>query len=209
MSERIKDLGIKLITHDISNALTHIKGYSSLMKETKKENWKEEWIEHIYNPALTIEKLALLANGYTNLGKDPETIKVGEEFQQATEFYPELKEITLLNQCQEMEIRAHQGVVAHLFYNLIHNSLRHGEKVSRITMACKEDKEKKEIIYKDNGKGVTPEEKEIIFEKGFSKKTSLGLGLYIIDKICEYYGWKIKEKGIYGKGAEFIIVIKN
>jgi signal transduction histidine kinase len=53
--------------------------------------------------------------------------------------------------------------------------------------------------------GIPENEKNVIFKEGYGKNT--GYGLYIIQKICESYGWTIKETGKHGKGAQFTITI--
>jgi len=44
-----------------------------------------------------------------------------------------------------------------------------------------------------------------LFQKGFGKST--GLGLYLIRKICEVYGWAVQEKGQPGEGVYFEFTI--
>lgn len=48
-------------------------------------------------------------------------------------------------------------------------------------------------------------EKERIFEKGFGKHT--GLGLFLSREILAITGLSIKERGAYGNGARFEIVV--
>jgi signal transduction histidine kinase len=61
------------------------------------------------------------------------------------------------------------------------------------------------LIYEDNGVGIPKKEKEIIFSEGYGKGT--GYGLYLIRKICETYGWTIKETGKPNTSAKFTITI--
>ena len=83
--------------------------------------------------------------------------------------------------------------------------MKHGEKVSRIRVYCKKIKDGLELIYEDNGVGIPMSEKEDIFEETYGKAT--GHGLYLINRMSEVYGWKIKETGKAGKGAQFTITI--
>ncbi|MCK4885702.1 ATP-binding protein, partial [Candidatus Bathyarchaeota archaeon] len=93
-----------------------------------------------------------------------------------------------------------------LFYNLIDNSLKHGEKVSRIRVHYEEaGKDKLKLVYEDDGVGIPKAEKEKIFTEGYGKDN--GYGLYLIRKMCEVYGWTIKETGKHGKGTQFTITI--
>ena len=56
-----------------------------------------------------------------------------------------------------------------------------------------------------HGIGIPKAEKEKIFREGYGKGT--GYGLYLINKMCEVYGWTIQETGKHGKGARFTITI--
>jgi signal transduction histidine kinase len=84
--------------------------------------------------------------------------------------------------------------------------LKHGQRVSQIRAFYKETEEDQlKLVYEDNGVGVPKGEKEKIFEEKYANRT--GHGLYVIRKICEVYGWNIRETGEYGKGAQFTITI--
>jgi len=88
--------------------------------------------------------------------------------------------------------------------NLIDNSLKHGEKVTQIRIYYKK-KKGIELIYEDNGVGIPKNEKTKIFQEGYGRGT--GYGLYLIKRMCNEYGWTIKETGKHSKGAQFTIII--
>jgi len=93
------------------------------------------------------------------------------------------------------------SLLQQLFYNLIQNSLNHGERVTEIRIRYEEmGKDVLRLIYEDDGIGIPEAEKERIFEEGYGRGT--GYGLYLIRKICEVYGWTIQETGKHGKGAQ-------
>ena len=93
-------------------------------------------------------------------------------------------------------------------YNIIENSLRHGEYVTEMRiMFSVEDDNIGILTFKDNGIGISLGEKEEIFEKGFGKNT--GLGLFLVREIVGITGITIHECGANGKGAEFKITIPS
>ena len=47
--------------------------------------------------------------------------------------------------------------------------------------------------------------KSKLFEVGFTTGNGSGLGLYLVKKIMDVYGWILTEEGEPGKGAKFII----
>lgn len=110
--------------------------------------------------------------------------------------------IQFTNKCSGLIVLA-DSLLRQLFYNLIHNSIVHGQKVNRIRLYYQEEKNQLKLVYDDNG--IQPHEKEKIFEEGYGKGT--GYGLYLIRKICEAYEWTIHETGVPGKGAKFVMTI--
>ena len=60
------------------------------------------------------------------------------------------------------------------------------------------------LFYEDNGVGIPKENKPKIFKEGFTTGGS-GLGLKLIKKMIEAYGWTIEENGVPDKGAQFEI----
>jgi signal transduction histidine kinase len=69
------------------------------------------------------------------------------------------------------------------------------------------DGEGVKLFYEDNGVGVPEANKAKLFDKGFTTGKGSGLGLYLIKKMMDVYGWTITEEGEPGKGAKFTITI--
>lgn len=123
---------------------------------------------------------------------------------EAVQLFPDLQ-VKVVNECHGLTVFA-DSLLRQLFYNLIHNSLTHGEKVNRIRVRFEEaERDQMKLIYEDNGVGIPKAEKERIFNEGYGKGT--GYGLYLIKKMCEVYGWTIRETGKLGKGAQFTMTI--
>ncbi len=88
------------------------------------------------------------------------------------------------------------------FANLMDNTMRHGESASRVRVRhWLEGSGDLVLVWEDDGIGVPPEEKELIFRRGSGKNT--GLGLFLIREILEITGIAITETGEHGKGARF------
>ncbi len=92
-------------------------------------------------------------------------------------------------------------LIEKIFYALIDNSVVHGEKVTRITLSFHEEDDTGVLVYEDNGSGIPPGQKEMIFEHGVGRNH--GLGLYLARGILQVHGISIRETGEYGRGARF------
>ena len=123
----------------------------------------------------------------------------------AVALIPNLRSIEIQNETEGLVVVA-DSLLQQVFYNLIDNSLRHGQNVTRIRLHYIEGDPTK-LIYEDNGVGVPTENKHTIFLECFSTGSGTGLGLFMIKKIMAVYNWIIQETGVSGKGARFEVTI--
>jgi signal transduction histidine kinase len=99
------------------------------------------------------------------------------------------------------------AMIKKVFYNLIDNALRHGDHVTNIIFSARETADGLLIICEDNGIGIPPQNKALIFTKGFGRDS--GLGLFLISEILSITGISIRETGDYGKGARFEMLVQK
>jgi signal transduction histidine kinase len=90
-----------------------------------------------------------------------------------------------------------------LFYNFLDNSLKYGEKVTQIRLSYTKEADEVKLFYEDDGVGIPEANKPKLFDEGFTTGKSTGLGLFLIKKMVEVYGWAITEEGESGRGAKF------
>lgn len=100
-----------------------------------------------------------------------------------------------------------------VFENLIKNSLDAMDKNKGIIEISSDYLPKKDevvITYKDNGKGITKQERKKVFQPGYTtKKHGWGLGLTLIKRIVEdYHEGKIKLKKTGAEGTTFELTFK-
>ncbi len=92
-----------------------------------------------------------------------------------------------------------------VFYNLLDNSIRHGDHVTEIRVFSRNSGGDLVIVWEDNGAGIAADEKERIFEQGFGK--NYGFGLFLSREILSITGITIRETGVPGSGARFEIAV--
>ena len=92
-----------------------------------------------------------------------------------------------------------------VFFNLLDNSIRHGQKVTEIRVTSRQPDDRLILSWEDNGIGIPEEEKDKIFEKGYGKNT--GLGLSLCREILSITGISIQETGEPGRGARFDLTV--
>ncbi|MCW3993438.1 MAG: PAS domain S-box protein [Candidatus Bathyarchaeota archaeon] len=205
-NEKMRVVG-RLTRHDVRNKLSAVTGNIFLTKQKVSGDREAltclddaesavRQVERIFDFARTYEKLGVEELAYMNVEKS---------VREAVSLFADLHGVKLVNDCRGLTVLA-DSLLRQLFYNLIDNSLKYGEKVSKIRISYKEvRKDQLKLVYEDDGVGIPKAEKEKIFREGYGKGT--GYGLYLIRKMCEVYGWTIKETGKQGKGARFTIII--
>ncbi len=207
LNEKLAVVG-SLTRHDVRNKLSGILGCTYLLKtKTALTSEAKQYIEKIEAFVNQAERLFAFSHAYEKIGIEQlNNIKVETCFNEAKALFPELDNIELLNECTNIEVKA-DSLLRQLFYNLIDNSLRHGKKVSKIHLYCKETKDHLKLIYEDNGVGIPKNAKSTLFSGNLSADATKRYGLFTIRKLLDVYGWSIEENGTPGEGARFVITI--
>jgi DNA-binding response OmpR family regulator len=112
--------------------------------------------------------------------------------------------ISLTTDLQNMLIFA-DPMVEKVFFNLLDNAIRHGERVTGIRVSAVRSGTSLMVVWEDNGIGIAAEVKERIFERGFGN--NLGFGMFLAREILSLTDIAITETGIPGKGARFEILV--
>jgi PAS domain S-box-containing protein len=205
INEKLRVVG-SLTRHDVQNKLTLVTGNAYLMK--KKAISDPETLERlrgIEEACRQIVEIFDFARSYETLGEEElRYVDVADAFDKAASQFGDLKGISTDNECKGLIVLA-DSLLTRLFYNLVDNSLKYGEKLTYMRIRMEKGREELKLIYEDDGVGIPLAEKSKLFTKGHGKGT--GLGLYLIKKIMEAYGWAIKETGEPGKSAQFTITI--
>jgi signal transduction histidine kinase len=171
----------------IPELLKHIEGIDLAVKQS----------EEIFEFNRLYEKIGL---------EQLSEIDVAESFEEAIKLHTGANKVSFINDCEKLQVMA-DSMLRQLFYNLIDNSLKHGKKISLIKLCCQQKPDRTTIIYEDNGAGISEENKNKIFT-GYTTGGT-GLGLKLVKKMIEAYGWTIIENGEPQKGARFEITIPN
>ena len=194
----------RITRHDILNQLTAIMGYLDLMREKLHDPQLQEYVGIQIRAAMNIRDQILFTKEYQDIGsQSPRWFNLRQIILSAAEkltLYP----ITFAVHVDRIEIYA-DPLLEKVFYTLLENTLRHGEKVTEIHFSCQERDGGLMIVCEDNGVGVPIGHKEDIFNRKYFKHT--GYGLYLSRTILSITGITITETGIPGTGARFGILV--
>jgi PAS domain S-box-containing protein len=199
-SNRKLNLLNSITRHDLANQLTVVQGYTQLAMIRKPDPVITEFIAKIAAAAEVMQRQIEFTRNYQDLGvQAPAWHRVSESVLAAK---PE--NIALTCSCRDWEVFA-DPMIGKVFFNLFDNAIRHGGKVTAISVGCGLVSGELVITVEDNGVGIPLDEKQKIFGKGFGKNT--GFGLFLVREILAITGIFIHETGAHGRGARFEITV--
>jgi signal transduction histidine kinase len=195
-----------LTRHDIANKLYAAKANTYLLKKKLIDHPELiKYIDAIDETVNQSSKIFEFSRIYEKIGaEEPTLVNVAEKFRSAADLLPH-DSVEIINNTGELIVLA-DNMLQQLFYNLVDNSLKHGNTVTVIELNVEQDATQTRLIYQDNGAGIPTEDKDKIFSEGFTTGGS-GVGLKLVKRMIEVYGWTINEEGEPGKGAKFVITI--
>jgi len=184
--------------HDLQNKLTAINGYSMLARRASDSEKTDKFLMRLDQVSASASEMIQATKEQESLGLKPPTWYAVDDLFVKAAHHMNMENVKVRSTVGNVSVLA-DPMIEKVFYNLLDNSLRHGEKVTSISLERHETDEGLLIEYTDDGVGVPDENKERIFERGFGSNT--GLGMYLIREILMITGITIVERGT--RGARF------
>jgi PAS domain S-box-containing protein len=207
MIEKLRVVG-SLARHDVRNKLTAVVGNAYLLK--KRFAGDPDALECLRSVEAAVresERVFDFAGVYERLGVEQLAyMDVKKVVDEAVGLFPDLKGVKMTNDCGGLTLLA-DSLLRQLFYNLIDDSLKYGEKLTQIRIHYEKSEDWLKLVYEDDGVGISKDARAKLFTEGFTTGKGSGYGLYLIGRMMEVYGWTIGETGTHGKGAQFTINI--
>jgi signal transduction histidine kinase/Na+/proline symporter len=222
---RIKDDFISTVTHELRTPLTAIRSLAEIVYENPDlpEEQRQEFMKNI---VVECERLSKLINEILDIesfeaGKvkiEPQQFLLEEILEAVLAgFRPQVvqRNILLKVQVQKgLQVWLDEELFKQAFLNLFSNALKYTRpEGGLIAIEAFEDETQVYLTIRDNGRGISIENQEVIFEKFYQiringkKPQGTGLGLSIVRKIVEAHKGKIWVESELGKGAKFVVIL--
>jgi PAS domain S-box-containing protein len=190
---------------DIQNKVTALRGYVEFSRNAASENDRLTLIEKETATLETIHALIKKTKDYQQMGVDQSRwILLEQTIQQQMSLQSPKRNVSLKVDLGGLEIYS-DPLIDRVFYNLIHNALQYGEKLTRISFCCHETSDGLLLICEDDGIGIPLEQKSLIFERIVGGVGTFGL--FFVREFLTISGMTIAETGNPGTGARFEIAV--
>ena len=217
----LKGRFVSMASHEFRTPLSTILSSASLISKYSLTEEQEKRDKHIQRIKSTVTNLTNILNEFLSIGK----IEDGKIIANNTSF--DLKDLitALLNEMNGLlkagqkisyqhtgktEVVLDPSLLKNVFINLLSNAIKFSPENATIYFRSKVTANKIEISVKDEGIGMSEEDKKHLFERFFrgTNVTNIqgtGLGLHIVGKYIELMDGNIRVKSELEKGTEVII----
>ena len=192
---------IKILRHDLANDFTAIKGLIDLIKMDKKKT--PEFLKDIRSASQRgTERIQEMRNLEQSVNIEQE----GKRYRMSALIKKVMKDRKLkFHITGDATLHADEALQV-VLDNIVNNAERHGG-AKTISFSITNKKDGIEIIVANDGKNISEEAVDQIFDEGFTfgKTGNTGLGMFIAQKTIERYGGAIYVKNNESKGVQFVI----
>ena len=173
-----------------------------IFQECTNNGPEHQYLEKIRSIVQHIRNRILFEGEYSRIGLN------GSRWQDVRELIQSAKEavvtspIDIGNSTGPLELYA-DPLFAQVFYHFLKNSVEHGKTFTRIRIGFTEQHGEGHLTFEDNGVGIAPETKPILFVN--ERPYGCGTGLFLVKENLQISGMNIDETGKPGAGAHFEI----
>ena len=206
----------KQVAHEIKNPLTPMRLTVQNFERKfnpKDENIKVKLAEYSKTLIQQIDVMSAIASAFSDFAIMPiqkkEKIEIISVVKLALDIF---NDTSVRYQTEEAELHAFldETQLIRVVTNLVKNALHatENEEVPLVNVDVFSEGDTVKIVVSDNGKGVSSDVKDLIFEPKFTTKSSgMGLGLPMIKNIIEAYEGEIYFTSTEGQGTIFTVVL--
>ena len=190
-----------MVSHDLRNPLNVAQGRVDLAAE-------ETESDHLDAASTALDRMEALIDDVLALARqgqpidEPERVGLGTVAEEAW-YVVETDEATL-DVVDTRRLLADDSRLQQLFENLFRNAVEHGGEDVTLRVGLLDDGDG--FFVADDGPGVPDEEKDEVFESGYTTNTDgTGFGLAIVEEIATAHGWAVSVTDAEDGGARFEI----
>ena len=201
------------VAHEINNPLTPLKlNIQNFQRKYRADDVNnEEKVRKLTETVVHyVDMISVIANSFSNYAKLPEKqgeeIDVVEVIKQTVEVFTH-NVVNFYSDFECLTFKMDRTHLTRVIHNIVKNGLQSNySRYKKVDINLLDKGEKFIIAIKDNGIGISEEDKQKIFQENFTTKSSgNGLGLMMVKNIVEDYNGSIWFESEKDKGTTFFI----
>ena len=199
------DLLFSITRHDIIENLSVIVNQLERAQLKNTHDEVQQLFDKTLGSIMTIRNQIAFMRALQEVGLiSPKWQSVSRTFYEMAELLPE-NNLDISADMEKIEIFA-DPLLPRVFYNLLEHSLkRGGARHAKIRLSAEMDGDALRLVYQDDNTGSPAQEKEQIFDPGYT--TGISHDLFLIRELLSFTGITITETGEPGKGGRFEILV--
>jgi len=225
--DRMKDEFLSTVSHELRTPLTSIRSFSEILFDNPELGIldrrkflavivkESERLTRLINQILDLAKMEAGSIDWEMQHFDPRTVIEEAIAVTSTLFADKAARLEVQIAGELPTVYADRDRLIQVLVNLLSNAAKFcDEKAGHVVVTAEVRPDGLQIAIADNGRGVPPENRELIFEKFQQASTNLtdkprgtGLGLTISRQIIEHFGGRIWVEATPGGGARFCLAV--
>lgn len=226
-SENMRRSFISDVSHELRTPMTTITGFvQGILDNTIPPDKREIYLNVVLDESKRLSKLISDLLDVSKLESDEvslelSTFNINELIRLSiisfeNKFNEKNLTVNAMFESEIEEVVAEKDSIKRVITNLLDNAIKFSYHKGIIDISTKRKGNKVYISIKNEGEGISKDDKKTIFERFYKvdksrsqNKTGVGLGLYIVKRIINKHGEKIWIESEEGKFAEFIFTLKK
>jgi signal transduction histidine kinase len=220
-SNRLKDLFMDIMRHDLINPVNVIRGFSEMLYAEENDLEKKESLKMICSQTDHLNSMISSAAKLAKLESDEDiefTVQdIGLILHAVVDGFSPVfskKGINLVYDNGNEYLSRVNNVIEDVFSNIISNSLKYSPDGSTITISVKDKGQFWKVMVTDEGDGIPDDAKPYVFDrfKRADKKgiKGSGLGLAIVKRVVEIHNGSVGvEDNPKGQGSVFWVMLEK
>lgn len=205
------DKFIKDSAHELNTPISVLMTSVSMLKKGKNP---EKMMKYILSSSKQISQIYndMHFSAFNEINEDiKELFNLKDLISESVDFFTDIaitKNIKFVVSLEDCFIKMDKTKTQKLINNLLSNSIKYSNKDSEIIVNLKENI----LVIEDFGIGIEQSEQKDIFKRykrGENNEGGFGIGLDIVNRICEEYKLKIELISQKNKGSKFIIDLSS
>ncbi len=194
------------IAHELAAPLTlvagHLESLSHHVKDSRLYAAKDAANELLY----TSQDLLTLARGELEQTLTYSIVDLKDIVTKLARAYPRIQVVLTTD---STDVAGSPERLMQLVRNLVRNAVQVSKEASDVWVRLESQKDHILLSVTDNGAGIKKEDLPHIFERFYSKRGGVGVGLSIAQRIAKQHGGDIGVSSILGEGSVFTVVLPS